>query len=64
MILRVRCACIYLYLQSSGPRFLNYGNCTANFMWETGAACAISTADDKNKVSCCIPHQLEANVYL
>ncbi|XP_071019066.1 cation-independent mannose-6-phosphate receptor-like [Oncorhynchus clarkii lewisi] len=34
---------------SSGPRFLSYGNCTANFMWETGAACAISTADDKNK---------------
>ncbi|XP_035630752.1 cation-independent mannose-6-phosphate receptor [Oncorhynchus keta] len=33
---------------SSGPRFLNYGNCTANFMWETGAACAISTADDEN----------------
>ncbi|XP_029532637.1 cation-independent mannose-6-phosphate receptor [Oncorhynchus nerka] len=33
---------------SSGPRFLNYGNCTANFMWETGAACAISTADDQN----------------
>uniref|UniRef100_A0A4W5NI57 Insulin-like growth factor 2 receptor n=1 Tax=Hucho hucho TaxID=62062 RepID=A0A4W5NI57_9TELE len=29
----------------SGPRFLNYGNCTANFMWETRAACAISTAD-------------------
>uniref|UniRef100_A0AAZ3QLR5 Insulin-like growth factor 2 receptor n=1 Tax=Oncorhynchus tshawytscha TaxID=74940 RepID=A0AAZ3QLR5_ONCTS len=28
---------------SSSPRFLNYGNCTANFMWETGAACAIST---------------------
>uniref|UniRef100_A0AAZ3P560 Insulin-like growth factor 2 receptor n=1 Tax=Oncorhynchus tshawytscha TaxID=74940 RepID=A0AAZ3P560_ONCTS len=26
---------------SSSPRFLNYGNCTANFMWETGAACAI-----------------------
>uniref|UniRef100_A0A673X295 Insulin-like growth factor 2 receptor n=1 Tax=Salmo trutta TaxID=8032 RepID=A0A673X295_SALTR len=33
---------------SSVPRFLNYGNCTANFMWETGAACAISTADDQN----------------
>uniref|UniRef100_A0A8C7K5E3 Insulin-like growth factor 2 receptor n=1 Tax=Oncorhynchus kisutch TaxID=8019 RepID=A0A8C7K5E3_ONCKI len=33
---------------SSSPRFLNYGNCTANFMWETGAACAISTADDQN----------------
>uniref|UniRef100_A0A8C7QBA3 Insulin-like growth factor 2 receptor n=1 Tax=Oncorhynchus mykiss TaxID=8022 RepID=A0A8C7QBA3_ONCMY len=33
---------------SSGPRFLNYGNCTANFMWETGAACAISTADGQN----------------
>ncbi|KAJ8009057.1 hypothetical protein DPEC_G00084890 [Dallia pectoralis] len=34
---------------SSGPRFLNYGNCTANFMWETGAACAITTTDDQNK---------------
>uniref|UniRef100_A0A4W5NR28 Insulin-like growth factor 2 receptor n=1 Tax=Hucho hucho TaxID=62062 RepID=A0A4W5NR28_9TELE len=32
----------------SGPRFLNYGNCTANFMWETRAACAISTADVQN----------------
>ncbi|XP_072542274.1 cation-independent mannose-6-phosphate receptor [Salminus brasiliensis] len=29
---------------SSGPRFLNIQNCTANFMWNTAAACAISTA--------------------
>ncbi|KAL0967415.1 hypothetical protein UPYG_G00251950 [Umbra pygmaea] len=34
---------------SSPPNFLNYGNCTANFMWETGAACAITTTEDKNK---------------
>uniref|UniRef100_A0A3B4X1H8 Insulin-like growth factor 2 receptor n=1 Tax=Seriola lalandi dorsalis TaxID=1841481 RepID=A0A3B4X1H8_SERLL len=26
-----------------GPRFLMFQNCTANFMWETRAACAIST---------------------
>uniref|UniRef100_A0A667ZHY3 Insulin-like growth factor 2 receptor n=1 Tax=Myripristis murdjan TaxID=586833 RepID=A0A667ZHY3_9TELE len=25
------------------PRFLDYQNCTANFMWETRAACAIKT---------------------
>ncbi|XP_024912478.1 cation-independent mannose-6-phosphate receptor isoform X2 [Cynoglossus semilaevis] len=28
---------------SSGPRFLLYQNCSANFMWETSAACAITT---------------------
>uniref|UniRef100_UPI003AAAD5C6 cation-independent mannose-6-phosphate receptor isoform X1 n=2 Tax=Centroberyx gerrardi TaxID=166262 RepID=UPI003AAAD5C6 len=28
---------------SMGPRFLMYQNCTANFMWETRAACAIKT---------------------
>nr|QPB70590.1 insulin-like growth factor 2 receptor [Pampus argenteus] len=28
---------------SMGPRFLMYQNCTANFMWETRAACAITT---------------------
>ncbi|XP_077442699.1 cation-independent mannose-6-phosphate receptor isoform X2 [Stigmatopora argus] len=28
---------------STGPRFLMYQNCTANFMWETRAACAITT---------------------
>ncbi|KAM9840298.1 cation-independent mannose-6-phosphate receptor [Aulostomus maculatus] len=28
---------------SMGPRFLMYQNCSANFMWETRAACAIQT---------------------
>uniref|UniRef100_A0A665V9G9 Insulin-like growth factor 2 receptor n=1 Tax=Echeneis naucrates TaxID=173247 RepID=A0A665V9G9_ECHNA len=28
---------------SSGPRFLMFQNCTANFIWETRAACAIKT---------------------
>ncbi|CAK6983216.1 cation-independent mannose-6-phosphate receptor, partial [Scomber scombrus] len=28
---------------SMGPRFLMYQNCTATFMWETRAACAITT---------------------
>ncbi|XP_041660412.1 cation-independent mannose-6-phosphate receptor [Cheilinus undulatus] len=28
---------------SMGPRFLLYQNCTANFIWETRAACAIKT---------------------
>ncbi|KAM4632802.1 LOW QUALITY PROTEIN: cation-independent mannose-6-phosphate receptor [Polymixia lowei] len=33
---------------SSGPRFLMYQNCTANFMWETRAACAIRTAQNNS----------------
>jgi len=36
-------------VQSMGPRFLMNQNCTANFMWETRAACAIQTV--KNDVS-------------
>uniref|UniRef100_A0A3Q3IPM5 Uncharacterized protein n=1 Tax=Monopterus albus TaxID=43700 RepID=A0A3Q3IPM5_MONAL len=32
---------------STGPRFLMYQNCTANFMWETRAACAIHTITNK-----------------
>ncbi|XP_056150610.1 cation-independent mannose-6-phosphate receptor [Lampris incognitus] len=31
---------------SSGPRFLTYQDCTASFMWETQAACAIRTAQN------------------
>lgn len=33
---------------SAGPRFLLYQNCTANFMWETTAACAITTTKNNN----------------
>lgn len=33
---------------SMGPRFLMYQNCTANFMWETRAACAITTTTNNN----------------
>lgn len=36
-------------VQSMGPRFLTNQNCTANFIWETSAACAIRTT--KNNVS-------------
>ncbi|XP_067097484.1 cation-independent mannose-6-phosphate receptor [Osmerus mordax] len=31
---------------SSGPRFLTEQNCTANFLWETRAACAIRTTSN------------------
>ncbi|XP_077950092.1 cation-independent mannose-6-phosphate receptor isoform X1 [Gasterosteus aculeatus] len=33
---------------SMAPRFLMYQNCTANFMWETRAACAIKTTTTTN----------------
>ncbi|XP_067429257.1 cation-independent mannose-6-phosphate receptor [Thunnus thynnus] len=33
---------------SMGPRFLMYQNCTANFMWETRAACAITTTKNSS----------------
>ncbi|XP_032398409.1 cation-independent mannose-6-phosphate receptor isoform X1 [Etheostoma spectabile] len=33
---------------SMGPRFLMYQNCTANFMWETRAACAIKTTENNS----------------
>ncbi|KAG7509424.1 cation-independent mannose-6-phosphate receptor [Solea senegalensis] len=33
---------------SAGPRFLMYQNCTANFMWETRAACAIKTTKNNS----------------
>ncbi|XP_029965640.1 LOW QUALITY PROTEIN: cation-independent mannose-6-phosphate receptor [Salarias fasciatus] len=34
--------------QSSGPQFLMFQNCTATFLWETQAACAISTSKNSN----------------
>ncbi|XP_077408147.1 cation-independent mannose-6-phosphate receptor [Vanacampus margaritifer] len=33
---------------SMGPRFLMYQNCTANFIWETRAACAITTTKNNS----------------
>ncbi|KAM3833852.1 cation-independent mannose-6-phosphate receptor [Diretmus argenteus] len=33
---------------SMEPRFLMYQNCTANFMWETRAACAIKTTKNNS----------------
>ncbi|KAI3364465.1 hypothetical protein L3Q82_011257, partial [Scortum barcoo] len=33
---------------SMSPRFLMYQNCTANFMWETRAACAIKTTKNNS----------------
>ncbi|XP_037100637.1 cation-independent mannose-6-phosphate receptor [Syngnathus acus] len=33
---------------SMGPRFLIYQNCTANFIWETRAACAITTTKNNS----------------
>uniref|UniRef100_A0A673C0F7 Insulin-like growth factor 2 receptor n=1 Tax=Sphaeramia orbicularis TaxID=375764 RepID=A0A673C0F7_9TELE len=38
---------------SKGPRFLMYQNCTAFFIWETRAACAIKTTNNNN-VSCAV----------
>ncbi|XP_034018710.1 cation-independent mannose-6-phosphate receptor isoform X2 [Thalassophryne amazonica] len=38
---------------SMQPRFLMYQNCTANFMWDTRAACAITTTSTKNN-SCSV----------
>lgn len=32
--------------ESTGPQFLMYHNCTANFRWETRAACAITTTEN------------------
>ncbi|XP_076612208.1 cation-independent mannose-6-phosphate receptor [Chaetodon auriga] len=39
--------------QSMSPWFLMYQNCTANFRWETRAACAITTTTTKNN-SCAV----------
>ncbi|KAK9531251.1 hypothetical protein VZT92_010686 [Zoarces viviparus] len=33
---------------SMGPRFLMYQNCTATFIWDTSAACAIKTTTNNN----------------
>ncbi|KAK0149277.1 Cation-independent mannose-6-phosphate receptor [Merluccius polli] len=33
---------------SSGPKFLKYRNCTADFKWETRSACAIRTTQNNN----------------
>ncbi|KAI9547306.1 hypothetical protein NQZ68_018529 [Dissostichus eleginoides] len=33
---------------SMGPRFLMYQNCTANFIWDTRAACAIKTTENNS----------------
>uniref|UniRef100_A0A8D0D7T5 Insulin-like growth factor 2 receptor n=1 Tax=Sander lucioperca TaxID=283035 RepID=A0A8D0D7T5_SANLU len=41
---------------SMGPRFLIYQNCTANFMWETRAACAIKTTENDNVSSAILQH--------
>ncbi|XP_031169703.1 cation-independent mannose-6-phosphate receptor isoform X1 [Sander lucioperca] len=41
---------------SMGPRFLIYQNCTANFMWETRAACAIKTTENDNSCSVVDPN--------
>uniref|UniRef100_A0A8C4YYE4 Insulin-like growth factor 2 receptor n=1 Tax=Gadus morhua TaxID=8049 RepID=A0A8C4YYE4_GADMO len=32
--------------EASGPKFLKYRNCTADFKWETRAACAIRTSQN------------------
>ncbi|KAB5540056.1 hypothetical protein PHYPO_G00096970 [Pangasianodon hypophthalmus] len=42
-------------LVSSGPRFISNQDCTVNFMWDTEAACAISTAVDTNQ-TCSLKH--------
>ncbi|KAK3516697.1 hypothetical protein QTP70_022183, partial [Hemibagrus guttatus] len=40
---------------SSGPRFISEQACIVNFMWDTEAACAISTAVDTNQ-TCSLKH--------
>ncbi|KAI5090811.1 cation-independent mannose-6-phosphate receptor precursor [Silurus meridionalis] len=40
---------------TSGPRFLSDQDCVVNFMWDTDAACAISTAVDTNQ-TCSLKH--------
>lgn len=42
---------VSLSLQSMMLQFLTYHNCTANFRWETRAACAITTTTTSNTVS-------------
>lgn len=34
-------------VQSRKPHFMMYQNCTASFMWETRAACAVTTTNSK-----------------
>ncbi|TWW69178.1 cation-independent mannose-6-phosphate receptor isoform X1 [Takifugu flavidus] len=34
--------------QSRKPHFMMYQNCTASFMWETRAACAVTTTNSQN----------------
>lgn len=40
---------------SSGPRFISNRDCVVNFVWDTEAACAISTAVDTNR-TCSLKH--------
>lgn len=37
---------VFHTVKSTGPQFLMYQNCTANFRWETRAACAITTTEN------------------
>lgn len=41
---------------AKGPRFIMFQNCTANFMWETRAACAIKTTTNNNSCSVVDPN--------
>ncbi|XP_058881252.1 cation-independent mannose-6-phosphate receptor [Acipenser ruthenus] len=45
---RIHLACSKETL-SSAPRFIEIQNCVATFLWETEAACSISTTEDKNE---------------
>ncbi|KAL2081956.1 hypothetical protein ACEWY4_021774 [Coilia grayii] len=47
---------------ASGPHFLSNQNCTANFMWETTAACAIESAKDTNQ-TCTIKDPITGFVF-
>lgn len=41
---------------AKGPRFMMFQNCTANFYWETRAACPIKTATNNNSCSVTDPN--------
>ncbi|XP_017311659.1 cation-independent mannose-6-phosphate receptor isoform X1 [Ictalurus punctatus] len=52
---RIHFVCLKGSVQSPGPRFISNQDCTVNFVWDTEAACAISTAVDTNQ-TCSLKH--------
>lgn len=52
---RIHLAC-YSGTVAKGPQFMDYQNCTADFHWETRAACAIKTISNNNSCSVVDPN--------